>query len=80
MEAIIVGCGVIGSGNLDDINKQSYFSNHHAEYVKKGIPVTWLVDTNKSLLERISSKLKVSNFATNLKKLCTSHSVVVTSH
>lgn len=68
MEAIIVGAGVIGTG-LGKGQIQSYFSNHYEEYKKKGIPVTWIVDSDKNLLGEISQKLKVSNTAIELSEV-----------
>ena len=65
MEAIIVGAGVIGTGLGKGLIKP-YFSNHFEEYKKKGIPVTWIVDSNKNLLGEIAQKLKVSNTASKL--------------
>ena len=68
MEAIIVGAGVIGTGLGKGLIK-SYFSSHFEEYKKKGIPVTWIVDSDKDLLGEISQKLKVSNSATKITEV-----------
>ena len=65
MEAIIVGAGAIGIGFNEDFIAP-YFSSHFEEYKKKGIQVTWIVDQDKNLANKIAQRLSVPNATSKL--------------
>ena len=65
MEAIIVGAGTIGIGFNEDFIAP-YFSSHFEEYKKKGIQVTWIVDQDENLANKIAKRLSVPNVTSKL--------------
>ena len=66
MEAIIVGAGIIAGGPSQD-PLESYFSNHFAEYLKKNISVTWIIDINIDRARSFAHKYNIPNVGTDIR-------------